>query len=62
MQKKEEVDLSHEKKNLKKIFTMVENELFIQENHSQLLGGGTKYSCVVTEVWVSQWAVPSPRQ
>ena len=38
MQKKEEVDLSHEKwkkKNLKKIFTMFESELFIPENRSQ---------------------------
>ena len=41
MQKKEEVDLSHEKKkkkkkkNLKKIFNMFESELFIPENRSQ---------------------------
>ena len=37
MQKKKEVNLSHEKlkTNLKKIFTMVESELFIQEIHSQ---------------------------
>ena len=33
MQKKEEVDLSYEKK--KKISTMIESELFTQENHSQ---------------------------
>ena len=44
MQKKEEVDLSYEKKkkNLKKIFTMIESELFIQENHSQWAKSRTK--------------------
>ena len=63
MQKKEEVDLSHEKKkNEKKFFTMVESELFIQENHSQLPGGGTMYSRIVTEAWISRWSVPSPRR
>ena len=41
MQKKEEVDLSYKKKNLRKIFTMVESELFIQENHSQWPRSGT---------------------
>ena len=43
MQKKEEVDLSHEKwkKKFKKIFTMIESELFIPENRSQWPGGAT---------------------
>ena len=51
MQKKEEVNLSHEKKNLKKIFTMDERELFILEIHSQWPGSGTKYSRILTEAW-----------
>ena len=44
MQKKEEVDLGYEKfkKKSKKIFTVVESELFIQENHSQWARSGTK--------------------
>ena len=44
MQKKEEVDLSYEKLKTKflKIFTTIESELFIQENHSQWARSGTK--------------------
>ena len=50
------------KKNLKKIFTMVESELFIQENRSQWPGGGTKYKPPLTQASVSRWAVSSSRR
>ena len=55
MQKKEEVNTSYKKKNLKKIFGMVYSELFIKENHSQWRTSGTKYRCIVADVWVSPW-------
>ena len=40
-----------EKKNVKKILTVVKSELFIREIHSQWLGGETKYSRILTEAW-----------
>ena len=64
MQKKEEVDLSHEiwKKNLKKIFTMFESELFIPENRSQWPGGVTKYKLPLSQASDSRWVVSSTRR
>ena len=40
--KEKSISVTGKKKNVKKIFTMVESELFIQKNHSQWPRSGTK--------------------